>query len=285
MDLNRLNDTPPWDWPEDAGEMLTKILQDRRGAASDRIIAAGLLGDLTVMDEQIADLLLTVVRSADEPEDLRAKAAISLGPVLEETDTEGFDDDLSEPPISKELFQQILEALHRIYMDESVPREVRRRALEASVRASQDWHHDAIRAALSSGDEDWKLTATFCMRWVHGFDDQILEMLASRNPDTHYEAVCAAGDQEVAAAWPHVAALIASETTEKRLLLAAIEAAASINPSEAMEALAELSDSEDEEIAEAASEALMMAKSHLEYDEDEDEDDDEDEDEDEDEKN
>src|SRR5258706_10131815 len=101
LDLNDLKETPPWDWPADAGEMLKQALPDRRIAASDRIIAAELAGDLTVMEDKIADLLLSIVRSAGEPEKLRAKAAISLGPVLEETDTEGFEDDLSEPPISE----------------------------------------------------------------------------------------------------------------------------------------------------------------------------------------
>jgi hypothetical protein len=49
---------------------------------------------------------------------------------------------------------------------------VRRRVLEASVRAPQDWHQEAIREAYSSGDESWRLTAVFCMRFVRGFKDQ-----------------------------------------------------------------------------------------------------------------
>ena len=44
------------------------------------------------------------------------------------------------------------------------------------------------------------------MRFVRGFDEQILEALDSKNPDTHYEVVLAAGNWEVDAAWPHVAA-------------------------------------------------------------------------------
>jgi len=260
MDLNILKDTPPWDWPEDTAEMLMEILRDRRRAASDRVIAANLAGDYTVASDQMADVLLSIVRDAGEPERLRARAAISLGPMLEGADTEGFDDDFSEPPISERVFHEIQETLQRIYLDEGEPKEVRRRILEASVRAAQDWHSDAIRAAASSDDEDWKLTATFAMQWVEGFDEQILEMLRSRNPDIHYEAVCAAGEQEVDAAWPHIAALINSMKTEKRLLLAAIVAAGNIRPREAKARLTELADSEDEDIAEAADEALLMAE-------------------------
>ena len=60
------------------------------------------------------------------------------------------------------------------------------------------------RAAYSSDDEDWKLTAVFAMRSVRGFDGQILEALESENEDIHYEAVCAAGNWELEAAWSHV---------------------------------------------------------------------------------
>jgi hypothetical protein len=93
--------------------------------------------------------------------------------------------------------------------------------------------------------EVWRLTAVFCMRFVRGFDEQILEALDSRNPDIHYEAVCAAGAWEVDAAWPHIAALVTSGETDKPLLLAAIEAVASIRPREAAEILDDLTDSDD----------------------------------------
>ena len=79
-------------------------------------------------------------------------------------------------------------------MDASAPKDVRRRALEGSVRGPQTWHRDAIRAAFASADDAWKLTAVFCMRFVMGFDDQALEALNSTNPAIHYEAVVAAGN-------------------------------------------------------------------------------------------
>jgi hypothetical protein len=85
--LTSLEITPPWEWPANAGETLIRILRDRRSAASDRIIAADLAGSITVMDDRMADLSLSLVRSADEPEQLRATAAISLGPELEMANT------------------------------------------------------------------------------------------------------------------------------------------------------------------------------------------------------
>jgi HEAT repeat protein len=97
------------------------------------------------------------------------------------------------------------------------------------------------------------------MRFVRCFDEQILEALNAENQDIHYEAVCAAGNWQVDTAWPHIAALITAEDTEKNLLLAAIEAVTGIRPREAEEILIDLIESEDEDIAEAASEAMAGA--------------------------
>ncbi|HTM50964.1 MAG TPA: HEAT repeat domain-containing protein, partial [Bryobacteraceae bacterium] len=263
--------TPPWDWPAGTGDIFKNNLRNRRFDPSERLAAVELAGDLTVMDDEMADLLLSIVSNPDEPEELRGRAAIALGPVLDQTDTDGFDDDALEPPIEEGTFERIKEMLHKIHADERQPIDVRRRVLEASVRAEQDWHAEAIRAALRSGVEDWKLTAAFCMQYVSGFDQEIIELLSSPNPDIRYEAVVAAGEQEIQAAWPEIVALLDPENTEKRLLLAAIQAAASIRPREASTALADLVDSEDEDIADAVTDALLMAEQPFDEDEGEDE--------------
>ena len=163
-------------------------------------------------------------------------------------------------PISEQTFHRIQATLRQLYTDAGVPKQVRRRILEASVRAPEDWHEDAVRAAYSSDDEDWVLTAVFCMRWIHGFEEPILESLDSSNPDIHYEAVCAAGNWQVDEGWPHIAAPVTSEKTDKPLLLAAIEAAAGIRPQQAAGILGDLMDSDDEDIADAAYEAIFMAE-------------------------
>ena len=259
MDLKTLLDTPPWDWPTDAGRMFQKILIDQRADESDRLVAAELAGDFTVIDDDLVDTLLTVVRSADEPEQLRAKAAISLGPVLEQADMDGLEDP-DDVPITERTFRNIQDSLEKIYLDNSTPKEVRRRILEASVRAPETWHQDAIRYAYSSGDKEWMLTAVFSMRWVRGFDDQILAALKSADPKIQYEAVNAAGNWELDAAWSHIVELIHDAHTPKPLLLAAISAVGSIRPAEAGNILVDLADSEDEEIAEAADEAMAAAE-------------------------
>src|SRR5437879_1859860 len=100
MNLDELNDTPPWDWPRGTGRKLLDVLRDAKGAASDRLIAADLAGSLTVMSDDIAEALLAIVRSADQPEELRARAAISLGPALEAADTEALGGGDWDAPIS-----------------------------------------------------------------------------------------------------------------------------------------------------------------------------------------
>ena len=98
------------------------------------------------------------------------------------------------------------------------------------------------------------------MRWVRWFDDQILEALGSENQDIHYQAACAAGNWEVDAAWSHVTRLVSAKETDKPLLLAAIDAVASIRPQEAGVILVDLTDSDDEDIVEVADEAMAMAE-------------------------
>ena len=169
MNLKTLKDTPPWDWPKGTGKILLYILRDNRPSESDLLLATELAGDFTVINDELVDALLSILRSGDRSEKVRGRAAISLGPVLERADTEGFED-ADDLPITERTFHRIQESLRRLYMDANVPEEVRWRILEASVRAPQDWHQDAVRAAYSGDDEVWRLTAVFCMRFVRGFE-------------------------------------------------------------------------------------------------------------------
>ena len=264
--------------------MFLAILRNPEADAADRLLAADLAGDFTVIDDALADALLAIVGSGGEPEELRAKAVISLGPALEQADIEEFDDP-DAVPIGEKTFRGIKQSLRKLYLDSAVPKSVRRSILEAAVRAPQEWHPGAIRRAWSSEDPEWKLTAAFCMSYVRGFDREILEALASADPGIYYHAVRAAGTWEVDAAWPRVAAIATLANTNKPLLLAAIEALATIRPHESMEMLVDLADSEDEDIREAAGEAMSMAEglkdNELDDDEFEDDEDDDDDDDDE----
>lgn len=262
MDLKTLNDTPPWDWPADTRDKFLAVLSDPKAHDSDRFIAARLAGDITVIDDTLANLLLAIVRDAGESERMRTAAAIALGPVLEQADIYGFDVP-GEVPITRQTFRNIQESFRTLQADDSIPKDVRRRILEASVRAPKRWHAAAIRAAYASGDKDWVLTAVFAMQWIKGFDRQILEALQSSDRLVQAEAAEAAGNWGVAAAWPHVVALVEDLKTPKPVLLAAIGAVAGIRPAQAREVLDRFEDTDDDEIAEAVGDALGMVDTSL----------------------
>ena len=266
MTIKLLAETPPWDWPLDAGEIFSACLKDPKSPPEDRQTAAELAGDLIVMNDSIAELLLSIVENANEPEELRATAAIALGPALEEVDTSDFEDEYEDPVISEPVFEKVRRTLQSVHDDKTAPKLVRRRALEASVRSPQPWHKKAVESAWSSGDSDWKLTSVFSMRHIPGdYNAKILEALKSKDEDLHFEAVIAAGAKEIDKAWPHVSALL-SPDTDKDLLLAAIDAAPTIRPQEAMKLLLDLSESiedEDEEIQDAIEESVLMARGLL----------------------
>jgi hypothetical protein len=263
MDVKDLLGADPSEWPDSAGEVLLETLTNKQSDPDDRLAAARLAGELVVMNEELAAILLEIVSSGDEPEHLRMEAAIGLGPVLEQGDLELIDgeefDDPESVPISLETFVELREALHKLYLNESNPKGVRRKILEAAVRAPQEWQVGAIKTAYASGNKGWMITAVFGMGFVPGFEAQIVKSLQNTDPDIHYEAVRAAGRREVDAAWPHVVRLVKSPAIPKPLRLAAIEAVGSIRPKEAGVILVDLTDSPDQEIAEAANEAMMMA--------------------------
>jgi hypothetical protein len=258
-ELQRLEAAPPWDWPANTADVLLERLRNDRAGDDERVLAARLAGEPIVANEALVGTLLEIVGRADEAEALRAQAAISLGPVLETVDVEGtdFPEDL---PISQSTFREVMKGLRSIYADANAPKLVRRRILEAAVRAPQAWQHDAIAEAYASEDPEWQLTAVFSMRWVRGFADEILEALESGDDDLRYEAIEAAGSWQIDAAWPRILELLRSKDTEKSLRLAAIDAVASIRPGEAETVLVGLTESPDEDIAEAAGEAMAMAE-------------------------
>jgi len=268
MDLKLLKETPPWEWPKDTGTAVLAILRDDHAEEPDRRLAAELAGDFTVINNDLAAALLAIVSSGAATVELRSTAAIALGPALEHADTMGFDD-ADDVLLSEETVVRVQRTLHGLFTDAEVPEGVRRRILEASVRAPQNWHQDAVRVAYAIQDEGWRLTGVFCMRFVSGFDDEILEALDSDDAEVHYHAVCAAGNWEVDAAWSHIANLVTSDDADKSLRLAAIEAIASIRPQQAVEMLLDLTDQDDDDIVEAAFEALAVARGFSEEDLDE----------------
>ena len=258
-ELDQLKTLPPWEWPPHAAGLILNSLRNQEATLSDKLIAAELAGDLVVMNDEIADALLAVLQDGELDESLRGTAAIALGPVLEEVDLDGFSE-LDPPSITETTFHRIQDTLKKLYFDGAAPVLVRRRVLEASIREPRDWHSGAVAAAWATGNSEWRLTAVFAMGMMPGFEDQIVEALESEDELLLSEAVGAAGQRELDAAWPVVTRLLSSRKTSKNLRIAAIEAACSIRPKEARSALAGALRSKDPEIADFAQEALDMAE-------------------------
>lgn len=270
IDLRVLEDTPPWDWPKDVGKRLHAVMTNSNAPLADRVLAAELAGDYVAINDELAEALMGLLGNSNEPEELRARAAISFGPALDAGDTNDFDDPYTTVPISQSTFEKIKRLLHLLFHEESVPKLVRRRILEASVRAQEAWHADAMKRAYYSQDPDWVLTAVFCMRYVQGFETEIVEALHHKDLHVRVAAVHAAGNQEVDAAWDQVYALLENETrTPKPLLLAAIGCIGCLRQdTPSLEILNHLVDSNDLQVSEAADEALLEAGAYTPFDED-----------------
>lgn len=119
MDLRELNDTQPWDWSHDAGDTILAALRDEKAHEADRLLAAALAGDVVVIDDSLAGMLLQLLRRKEASDELRATAATSLGPILELAAAEGLDDPDSVP-ISQETFREIKKQLRSVYADQAV---------------------------------------------------------------------------------------------------------------------------------------------------------------------
>jgi len=257
--LRQLQRTDSTEWPLEAGDVIVHAL--RNGSGDERQLAAELASEWVVMNDELAGELLAVVEHRNSSEELRATAAIALGAPLEECDS--YEDlegvaGVDQPVISQRLFRTIQHGLRAVYEDATNPQLVRRRALEASVRAPLPWHAEAVAAAQRHAELPWRLTAVFCMGFLEGFDDDIVAALDSDEEALVFEAIRAAGIKGLAAAGPAVLAIATSEEAEISLRLGAIEALGTVDVDGAEEMLLELCESPDEELAEVAEWALAL---------------------------
>ena len=133
MDLTRLARFPPWQWPPDIGNTLLAVLRDRQADESEYLLAAEMAGEIVAINDDLAGVLLSIVGDAAASEELCSRAALSLGPVLEQMDMDsigdmpGLDEELDAPPISEHTFHRIQQSLRARYREDDTPKEVRRR--------------------------------------------------------------------------------------------------------------------------------------------------------------
>jgi len=211
---------------------------------------------VVVIDDELARTLLRVGVDSEESEELRVEALLSLGPALEEMDLGFLDEVLDEPPLGAGTWNEIREGLRGLYLDPSVPKIVRRRALEASIRSPREWHRGAVRAAYHDGDPEWRITALFCMGYLMEFEERIVESLESDDPRVRFEAVRAAVVGDLEEAWRKIQPILLEEDPHRDVLLAAIESVYELCPEAAEEHLGPFLDAPDPQVADAAAHVI-----------------------------
>ncbi len=68
MGLQTLYDTPSWEWPQGAEELILRVLRDNGADKSDRLLAAEMAGDSVVVNDELADVLLSVLADGKAPD-------------------------------------------------------------------------------------------------------------------------------------------------------------------------------------------------------------------------
>jgi hypothetical protein len=259
--LLKLMNQEAWEWPEGAGDTLLSSLKDATLPEEQRLAATEMAGETVVVNDEIGCELLRMIGDASLSEEVRSQAAISLGPALEDCDLADWeeDDEFGSETLSQEVFGEVQTALQALFARQDVPDHVRRCVLEASVRAENSWHEAAVRSAWADKDKAWRITGVFCMQYVTGFDKEILEAVHSSDEDLQMHGIVAAGERGVLEAWATVERLLARPPSNKSLLIAAILAVPGIRPDE-VDLVSKFLDHEDEDVAEAASEATFMSR-------------------------
>ena len=214
---------------------------------------------LAEMNDEIAEQFLAIAES-NASEDVRADVVIGLGPIMEECgddydeNGETLFEDEEGPALSFEKFTDAKKRLRALYDDESQPQLVRRRALETLVRDPQAWQRDEISKLAASSDVNWRRTAVFCMGYFAGFEETIMKTLDDPDQDLVFEAVRAAGSQEMSEAAEKIRSFVES-AEDRDVKLEAILALPYVDR-DSIETLEDLAESDDAEIAEAAETAL-----------------------------
>ena len=268
MDLKVLKETPPWDWPSGTRKMLptsfamtappTPIACSRRSWRK-----------LHGHQRRWAEALLSILRRRWS--DVARPGGDLPGAVLDHTDTEGFEDAvtllIAERPSTR--------SSHRCTRSIWVP-------TFPMTCGAGSWRRRCARPRTGTGchpcgARESRRGLAAHRRLLHELRARIRRAdsrrAGKREPGRSLRGPCRR-HVEVDAAWAHVVAIVTSERSDKSLLLAAIDAVASIRPHEAAEILLDLAELDDEDVVEAVDEALAMASGPSDGDyEDEDDDD------------
>lgn len=190
---------------------------------------------------------LTRLLSHDPAPEVRAAAAQSLGRFLLLGELEKID---------AVLAAKVEQALQVAYIQERQEPSVRRRVVEALAYTPAANVPAIIRDAYEDEDDGMRLSAVFAMgrsadlRW----SDIVLAELVSVDAAMRFEAARASGELELAEAVPDLIALLDEDDVDLRDT--AVWALGRIGGPEARRALRACCESDDDELVEAAEEAL-----------------------------
>jgi len=240
--------------PRESKPALTKVLQ---GEDPDLKVRALEFTAELIDGDPFAQLHVELVAGEDERPDVRARAAVALGPTLELCEYGFWDDPYDPPPISRTCFETILKRLERVYRSAEAPKLVRRRVLEAAVRAPRDWQRGAVRAAWNGDDLDWRQTAVFAMGRLSGFEETLAEALEADEDRIVCEAMrSAAGNPSVSNTAETYLQFARDDQAPTSCRVAAIEGLRFVDTPQAFNLLETLTDAPDDEIAGTAAWAL-----------------------------
>lgn len=179
--------------------------------------------------------------------EVQAAAALSLGRFVLQGELGQLDQQSSA---------LIEEALHAVITDEKRDLLVQRRALESLAYSGQEYVPQLIAAAYRHDDDSMRISAVHAMgrNADPSWRDYVLAELAATDAAMRFEAARASGELEVADAIPQLIALLDEDDIEVRD--AAVWALGRIGGPEARRALRACCASDDQNLAEAAEDAL-----------------------------
>lgn len=234
------------DWAEDRVDVsFCRIFQWLTGDEDSWVRAQAINGLWEEEDVRLIEPLIRLLRTDPAPE-VRAAAAQSLGAYLLLGELEDLDATLAA------AVERALQDAYQVQEET----QVRRRILESLAYSAATNIPSLIRQAYEEDDEGMRISAVFAMgrsadpRWR----DIVLAELVSTDTVMQFEAARASGELELAEAVPDLIDLLDDEDIDLRDT--AIWALGRIGGPEARRALRACADSGDEDLVDAAQEAL-----------------------------
>jgi hypothetical protein len=204
----------------------------------------------SLWEDERPDLAFRLIEMlhGDPSAEVRAAAATGLGSFLWLAEIEELDETLA---------LEVRQALELCIASEQEPIEVRRRAVEAIAFINDDVVKQIIDRAYADEDPLMRISAVFAMGRSadHFWAETVQAELYSDSAAMRYEAVRACGEIELKRATPNLIRM-AYDGRDPQLQLIAVWALGKIGGDRARNTLAELMESDNEDLAEAAGDAL-----------------------------